>query len=112
MSTHRCCQGKPTGDGVHQRGTWLRRARKAAGWLLPGTALALLPKCPMCLAAYVALGTGFAMSPASANTLLRSVTALCIGALAFCAAGRMMKHLRQKHPFNLQANLQTANTPQ
>ncbi len=90
MNTPRCCEGRQ----ARRPAPWLRRVGESAGWLLPGTALALLPKCPMCVAAYVALGTGIMMTPASATLLLRTVTVLCIGALACCLARRMMKYCR------------------
>jgi len=45
----------------------------------------------MCLASYVALGTGFTMSYASAHVLMRTPTVLCISTLAFCVVRRMMK---------------------
>jgi hypothetical protein len=103
MSTHDCCQRKPrAGDDARQRATWLLRVREVAGLILPGTLLALMPKCPMCLAAYVALGTGFTLSYTSAHLLLRALTALCISVLAFRVTRRMMKHDRQRHSFNLQ----------
>jgi hypothetical protein len=57
-----------------------------AGVIVPGTLLALLPKCPMCLAAYVALGTGFSVSYASAQMLMRAATVLCLGTAALCVA--------------------------
>jgi hypothetical protein len=57
----------------------------------------------MCLVAYVALGTGFTLSHTSAHLLLRVLTALCISTLAFCVVRRMIKHLRQAPPFNLQS---------
>jgi len=94
MSTHTCCQ-KPGQAG------WRGRIRKVAGWLLPGTVLALMPKCPMCLAAYVALGTGITMSYASAHILMRVLTWLCISALVFCALRRMLRHTRQKSSLKL-----------
>ena len=72
-----------------------------AGVLLPGTLLALMPKCPMCLAAYVALGTGFTLSYTSAHLLMRGLTALCICTLAFCVLRRIFKHLRQNHSLQL-----------
>ncbi len=101
MSSHHCCQNKPRTSGVQRRSGWLRRLRGLAGVVLPGTLLALMPKCPMCLAAYVALGTGVTLSYTSAHLLLRGLTALCICTLAFCLVRRMMRHLRQKHSVNL-----------
>ena len=102
MNSHPCCQSQPrTGGGVARRSPRLRRLRELAGVLLPGTLLALLPKCPMCLAAYVALGTGFTLSYTSAHLLLRGLTALCICTLAFCVLRRIFKHLRQKHSLQL-----------
>ena len=53
-----------------------------------------MPKCPMCLAAYVALGTGVTMSYSSALILMRVLAILCLCTLAFCVTMRMMKHLR------------------
>jgi hypothetical protein len=105
MNTHRCCERKSRArDDARPRGAWLRRGREIAGVIVPGAMLALMPKCPMCLAAYVALGTGFTLSYTSANLVMRALTVLCIGTLAFCAASRMVRHLRQKQTFQHQPN--------
>jgi hypothetical protein len=54
--------------------TWLRRALRFVSWIVPGAVLALMPKCPVCLAAYIALGTGVALSlPAAENLRLGAV---------------------------------------
>lgn len=79
----------------------MTRVRKSAGVIIPGVLLALLPKCPLCLAAYVALGTGFTLSYASAHILLRALTIVCISTLAFCIVRRMVKYVRQKPSLNL-----------
>ncbi len=98
MSASPCCHRQPrAAGGVPRRSTPLRRLREVAALLLPGTLLALMPKCPMCLAAYVALGTGVTLSYTSAHLLMRGLTALCICTLAFCLVRRIMQHLRQRH---------------
>jgi hypothetical protein len=51
------------------RPTVVRRLFEGAGWIVPAGVLALLPKCPACVAAYVAIGTGLALSAAAATYL-------------------------------------------
>ena len=82
------------------------RVREVAALIVPGTFLALMPKCPLCFAAYVALGTGFTLSYPYAHLLMRALTALCITTLAFCLVRMLAKHLRQKHSINLQSTRQ------
>lgn len=79
MSARRCCQMK----------TGLRRAGEVAGWIAPTATLALLPKCPACVAAYVALATGIGISLPTAAWLRAALVALCVTALAFVFARRL-----------------------
>lgn len=103
MNAACCGRGRPPADSERpEQDSRLRRVRKAAGWLVPGALLALLPKCPMCLAAYVALCTGFTMSSASAHILLRALTALGVGTLAWCILRRVLSFLQTKQALNLQ----------
>ena len=64
-------------------------------WIAPGFVLVLMPKCPACLAAYVALGTGIGLSLPAAENLRSGAIALSVGllgvlvirvAMRFCAA--------------------------
>ena len=94
-----CCQKK---SSATQPKTWLRRAREVAGWIIPGALLALMPKCPMCLAAYIALFSGATISCTSAHILMRTVTVLCISTLALCVVRRVVSWRQNKQAFNLQ----------
>lgn len=62
-----------------------RRTARVGAWLVPGTLLALLPKCPVCLAAYVALFTGASLSLESATQLRLLLAALGVSALSLLA---------------------------
>jgi hypothetical protein len=98
-----CCQAKPRAATAarHQK-TFLPRLREASGWIVPGALLALMPKCPLCLAVYVALATGFTISYSSAHILMRALTALCIGTLALCAVRLVVSCCHNKKTINLQ----------
>jgi hypothetical protein len=50
---------------------------------LPTLILALLPKCPACLVAYVALGTGISLSVAAASVLRTVLIGVCVATLAW-----------------------------
>jgi len=62
--------------------TKVKRGRlKIIRWVIPGMVLALLPKCPLCLAAYIAIATGIGVSISTAGLL--QVTGLCILSLLY-----------------------------
>ena len=68
-----------------------RRGREIAGWILPGAVLAFLPKCPLSLAAYIALGTGLGVSLSTATDLRIALLILSIASLSWFAAKRLAR---------------------
>ena len=69
--------------GCDSRG---QRAVDLIGWIAPSAIIALIPKCPACLAAYIALWTGLGLSVAAAANLRLLLIIVCVISLIFLAA--------------------------
>jgi hypothetical protein len=64
---------------------FLGRARRSIQWLLPAAILMLMPKCPLCVAGYVALFTGLGITVLTARWIQFLVRLFCLTALAYLA---------------------------
>ena len=61
------------------------RAWRTIQWLFPATLLVLMPKCPLCVAAYVALFTGIGISVSTARWIQILMLLFCLTSLAYLA---------------------------
>ena len=94
-----CCSGggpaardvlTPTGAPLSGRRSMRRRVTAFAQWAVPIAALAMIPKCPACLAGYVLLFSGIGLSIPAATAARWCLIAACIVAIGWLAvrAGR------------------------
>jgi hypothetical protein len=74
--------------------SFLRRSLDLTAKVIPVAILAVLPKCPACLAAYVALGTGIGLSLTAATYLRLSLIVACLASLIFFAVKIIRPKLR------------------
>ncbi len=83
-----------SGDGNRPPGL-LRRAWRGIQWLFPATFLVLMPKCPMCVAAYIALFTGVGVSVSTARWIQILMLVFCLSSLAYLA----VRYWRRRRDF-------------
>jgi hypothetical protein len=75
------------------------RAWKGTHWLVPSLFLVFMPKCPMCIVAYVALFTGIGISLSTAHWIEILMWALCGVSLVYLAITRIPLFLRSKNVY-------------
>lgn len=80
-----CCKARPPGPAS--------RAVRAVKWFVPSVLLALLPKCPACLAAYLAV-SGIGVSTATAAGLRTGLLVVCVGALVVLVVRLIRSRIR------------------
>ena len=107
---HRCTGGTAAANATTARTTprrpWLSRTAALFQWAIPITTLALIPKCPACLAAYVMLLSGLGLSFSAADTLRTTLIALSIIALSLL----LIRAARQAHTRHLACNQRHGNS--
>ena len=101
MSAHRCCEiaaSDSRRETIAAPATFTRRCRDIARWMVPSAILALLPKCPACLAAYLAFGTGIGLSMSTATYVRMLLVFICISSLSLFAAKRIARMVAPRSP--------------
>jgi len=90
VNARHCCQIETrAGDSARRAASRSRRGGEITGWIVPTATLVLLPKCPACVAAYVALATGIGISLPTATYLRAMLGVLCVASLVFITARRL-----------------------
>ena len=105
MPAPTCCHA-PTHDSMAKRDSKpndskpkpspIRRATFTAKWIVPSAGLILMPKCPMCLAAYIAFATGLGVSFETADWLRSTLIWSCIASLTLFTALTLRRLIRRR----------------
>jgi hypothetical protein len=94
MNREHCCEAMAAGESISP--TYARRCLDFSGWVVPGALLVLMPKCPACLAAYVAIATGVGLSLPTAANLRIALVILCIASLLLLAVRSVCRVIASK----------------
>jgi hypothetical protein len=104
VNAHRCClvtlgavRQNKAGERIAGRHppSLLRRSLDLSAKVIPVAILAVLPKCPACLAAYVAVGTGIGLSLTAATYVRLSLIVVCVASLMFFLAQAIRPRVRR-----------------
>ncbi|HLA95461.1 MAG TPA: hypothetical protein VK612_07055 [Pyrinomonadaceae bacterium] len=71
------------------------RIRNTVEWLAPAAILLLIPKCPFCIVAYVALIGGVGISVSTASNLRITLIGASLAWLLYFAASSLMSFRRE-----------------
>jgi hypothetical protein len=86
----RCCPGEPASR--------LRKSVDASGSVLSAAVLVLLPKCPACLAAYLAAGAGVGVTLTTASHLRTALLVLSLACLTYVVGRSAFRWLARISP--------------
>jgi hypothetical protein len=75
--------------------TFVQSSLSIIRWILPGIVLGILPRCPICLAGYIAIATGVGVSITTAIYLRIGLILLCVMLLLYFVMKRLIS-LKQK----------------
>lgn len=92
MSTARCCD-RPS------RRSPARRGLDVAGHVVPAAVLVLLPKCPACIVAWLAVGTGIGVTMSTAAYLRTLLLVVCAACLVYMAARHVVRWIAVRRTF-------------
>ncbi len=89
--TGACCMGEARSRRL------ARKVSGAAASIVPGVVLVLLPKCPLCLAAWLTVATGIGVSVAAAARVRTLTEFLCVVILTFTSV-QFLRRRASRHP--------------
>ncbi|GMV91069.1 MAG: hypothetical protein KJ060_21395 [Candidatus Hydrogenedentes bacterium] len=90
MNGTSCCQSPVRRSGLRSR------VLETTGWAVPGALLVLMPKCPACVAGYIALATGVGISFTAAAYLRTGLLVASVGLLILLAARQVHGFVRRR----------------
>jgi len=89
MNGGSCCGVKTRLNQAGRTRSFWSGGGEIAGWVVPTATLALLPKCPACVAGYLALATGIGISLPTAAYVRATLIGVCVASLIFLTARRL-----------------------
>lgn len=77
--------------------SFIRNGRSTTALLIPGLLLAIMPKCPACLAAYITLITGTSVSLSAASGIKMVFSILCLAFLSVLFIKAICRFRRKRY---------------